>query len=714
MDVRSRQSIVEHLQKEDVQERIVQSIHRGRDEATVTISRAAELFGITENKLRDWEEYGFLNPLRPSGPKSRRLYTPTELDKLAIIRELINVGYPASDIPPDIDQLWHTIRTTKDVLFPGSNQHDGQHIRHVSAQPYLEEPSINQRISQARDDLFWRYFVSHSLRLALHLICEDISNTTVGLILPLSPTVDISKILRIEDLSSLGESLVGWLSQNGSSQTLLTSRPWFQYSSDFRLEHLQKSDSQSGTAQATDDPAHHTLIVIQREANSINLSDETVEAIQRLLQPLYEHASRSRSCLGFGFRDISDTVTGFSNSPNNEDLVLNGLVDMVISLGGQTANGESRWHLCWILLPRDPSQPLHMSNLVIRAQNQDATYSSRLTQAAFDKHSSHPYIRALLSRHIIYQSNIPVSESQALFRNQEPPIRSAVALPIAGENGIPLGVLYVASHLPEAFPPADQRVLRMMNRIIEELLKTYQIRHQATQHVSDMIKNPELVDTLFDSIASENDFNRDVEQLLSTLQYADLDLRKSEFFASSVVSFIAVDIDKLNSLSNKYGDRAARNLTREVGLRIQEQIRTFFKEYPECQLYHIHADRFFILLRNTTLEQTREHAERLRIGTIGTYKLDALRVYPDQHVRPESMIELNDITVRLGITSYPYLKLSEILREHTSEFAIPEVRSIITSALEVALAKGQIEGGNVVISWDYELRNFMRWSPAKK
>ena len=100
MDVRSRQSIVEHLQKEDVQERIVQSIHRGRDEATVTISRAAELFGITENKLRDWEEYGFLNPLRPSGPKGRRLYTPTELDKLAIIRELINVGYPASDIPP--------------------------------------------------------------------------------------------------------------------------------------------------------------------------------------------------------------------------------------------------------------------------------------------------------------------------------------------------------------------------------------------------------------------------------------------------------------------------------------------------------------------------------------------------------------------------------------------------------------------------------------
>ena len=72
MDVRSKQSIQEYLQKEEVQERILSNIHKGRDEATVTISRAAELFGITENKLRDWEEYGILNPLRPGGPKGRR------------------------------------------------------------------------------------------------------------------------------------------------------------------------------------------------------------------------------------------------------------------------------------------------------------------------------------------------------------------------------------------------------------------------------------------------------------------------------------------------------------------------------------------------------------------------------------------------------------------------------------------------------------------
>lgn len=712
MDVRSRQSIVEHLQKEDAQERILHSIHRGRDEATVTISQAAELFGITENKLRDWEEYGFLNPLRPGGPKGRRLYTPNELDKLAIIRELINVGYTASDIPPDIDQLWHTVRSLRENTFSSNDQSNTQQNNNAATLPYLEEPSINQRINQARADLFWRYFVNHSLRLALRMISEDMPNTTLGLVLPLSPTADVSKVQRIEDLALVGESLVGWLNQSGTSQALLTSRPWFQYSSDFRVERLQ--DQTLELLPTSNQHQDRTFIVVQREASAIHLSPEANETIRRLLQPLYANVGRSRACMGYGVRDILDSATDFNATQNNEDVILNGLADMVINLGGQTATGQPRWRLCWVLLPRDPTQPVHMSNMVIRTQNQDAAYSTRLTLAPFDKHSSHSYIRALQSRHSIYQPHISTAESQTLFRNLEPPIRSVISLPIGGEDGLPLGVLSVASHLPVAFPKQDQRVLRMISCMIEELLKTYQVRQRVTQHLSDMIKNPALIDTLFDGFASENHFNSDVEELLTTIQQAQHDSEKQEQLADRVVSFIAVDIDHSSSLANKYGERTARNLTREIGLRLQEQIRTFFKEYPVCQLYHMYADRFFILLRNTTLEQTREHAERLRVSTIGTYKFDALRVYPDQYARPESMIEINDITVRMSITSYPYLKLNEILREHAPAFAISEVRSIITSALEVALVKGQVEGGNVVISWDYELRNFIHWSPGKK
>src|SRR5262249_51143794 len=147
-----------HLRREDAQERILQYIQKGRNEATVTISQAAELFGITENKLRDWEEYGLLNPLRPSGPKARRLYTPTELDKLAIIRELIDAGFSASDIPPDISKQWRELRAPREIAsLP--EQLD-------FSMPVLEH-SINQRIAQARSGLFWQYFVSRALRLSL-------------------------------------------------------------------------------------------------------------------------------------------------------------------------------------------------------------------------------------------------------------------------------------------------------------------------------------------------------------------------------------------------------------------------------------------------------------------------------------------------------------------------------------------------------------------
>ncbi len=392
MDVRSKQSIQQHLQKEDVQERILQNIHKGRDEATVTISRAADLFGITENKLRDWEEYGFLNPLRPSGPKGRRLYTPSELDKLAIIRELINSGYSASDIPPDIDKVWHTIRSLREPVVP-INGHEA--LLQAQTSHLLEQP-INLRIAQARTDLFWRYYATHALRLALTLICEDIPHITAGLLLPLAPGINISTIQRVDDISTLGESLVGWLSQSGSSHTLLTSRPSFQYSSDYRIEPLQIM--KAGVPQ--DDPGKdNTLIIVQREANPLTLSKDVVTTIRSLLQPLYADPERSRACLGPGMRDVLDSATDLDSSTNYEDVILNGLSDMVIQLGHTTPEGQPRWRFCWILLPRDSSQFLQLSNLVIRGQNQNPFFKSKSSIVSSDKHANNPYLKALQSRH---------------------------------------------------------------------------------------------------------------------------------------------------------------------------------------------------------------------------------------------------------------------------------------------------------------------------
>ena len=107
---RYRQDIRNHLQNEDVKKRILQNIQRGREEATVTIGRAARLFNFSENKLRDWENLGLLKPLRSKDVAGQRQYTPDELNKLAIIRELIEEGgFTPGSIPPNIDEIWASI-----------------------------------------------------------------------------------------------------------------------------------------------------------------------------------------------------------------------------------------------------------------------------------------------------------------------------------------------------------------------------------------------------------------------------------------------------------------------------------------------------------------------------------------------------------------------------------------------------------------------------
>jgi hypothetical protein len=107
MDNRTLQGIREHLQSKEAQMRILKNIERGRSEATVTIGRAASLFDFTENQLRDWEVKNRLTPNKSAG--GQRLYPLTELDKLAIIRELLDAKFSPGDIPENIDTIWHAI-----------------------------------------------------------------------------------------------------------------------------------------------------------------------------------------------------------------------------------------------------------------------------------------------------------------------------------------------------------------------------------------------------------------------------------------------------------------------------------------------------------------------------------------------------------------------------------------------------------------------------
>ena len=51
-----RQRIINLLQKKEVQAHVQEKIRRGREDAKVTIGRAAELFDIRPTKLRELDE----------------------------------------------------------------------------------------------------------------------------------------------------------------------------------------------------------------------------------------------------------------------------------------------------------------------------------------------------------------------------------------------------------------------------------------------------------------------------------------------------------------------------------------------------------------------------------------------------------------------------------------------------------------------------------
>ncbi len=711
------QRIKEHLQSKDAQERIEKRMEDARSKATVTISRAARLFDFSENQLRDWERrFGLLKTDRSSqegkNTTGHRQYSPAELDKLAIIKELMDHGgFVPADIPPEIDAIWESI----------SREQVAQALK--VREDKTEILPINQRIENARAELFWRYYASHALRLALMLICDELPGTTVGLVLPLSPG-SAASVTRVEDLPKLGESLIGWLSKTGSSHTLFTPAPSFEYDTDYSLLPLvvMKDDM------SLEQPQDKTLIVLDRRdrhSKTLSLSAPVVETIRLLLTPLYEEGLNLRSYFGLGMRDELDPAPNLDSSATR-DLILDGLANMVVRLGGRTDDGQDRWSFCCILLPKDPSLPLQQHTLVVQAQSSLSPHKVGGTAVSPDKSVNALSLRAYQSGHVIYRPKVTDTDTSIALHQVEGPVRSALAVPIGWENGSVIAVLYVVSYETAAFSDSYQRVLRMVCRMIEEAILSYRARQQAAMRLTNAIDHPSSVDPLFENFLSESDFVRDVEGLLTALknplgewkepkhEIVPLDERKARYRAweatGEVVSFIAVDIDNQSSLAAKHGDQAARNLSKEVGLWIQGQ-QSYYTNTEYRKVYHIHADRFYLILKGMKLDEARNKAEQLKVALNGTnYRVEARYVSTERLMLPEGKLELSDITVRLGVVSHPYGKLQEILQRYSVETAVADVRAEIMRDLDELLNLGQQEGGNRIKSWDIDSWSYITWS----
>src|SRR6266700_5181273 len=392
--------IRKHFQDKVVQERITKHMLDARSKATVTISRAAKLFDFSESQLREWEKRGLLKTERTALSEDsktstgHRQFSPDELDKLALIRKLIDQKYSVSEIPQNIDVIWKQLVAEQQGQTSSIDSHDIRHVHEVKHVP------IDKRVGRTNEEVFWRYFVSQVLRLSLILLCEDMPGTIAGIIVPLQRR-DAQKIDYLPgDQPEVGPSLVGWLGENRSFNSFLDEEPSFEFPSDFRIQQL--------SVVGDDKRQDNVLIVIQRGAKALYISNALVETIRRLLDLLYQYVERWEPCFDYGMRDWEYQITDFIN-PNASDEVLNSIADMVVELGGKTLDGRDRWHFASLFLPRDPELPIQQRNLVVRAQSRCSPHQVGVTSV----YTKDPGLSfgAYQSGHVVYRPKMLLKTS---------------------------------------------------------------------------------------------------------------------------------------------------------------------------------------------------------------------------------------------------------------------------------------------------------------
>lgn len=503
--------------------------------------------------------------------------------------------------------------------------------------------------------------------------------------MPLYGADTSTSVPRPEELSMVGESLIGWIGHNSSFSIFHSAAPAFEHPGDFRVFPLQ--------AEGEDAPKGRTLIVVQRNTRLPPLSIPVVETIQRILAPIYEDVQDWKP---YFMRDSLHPAIDFYHSTNPPDTLLNGLADMIVRLGGRMTDGRQRWRFCCIVLPKETGLPLVWQSLVVQGQSKHGPHKIGESAVPPEEAPRSMSLRAYQSGCIIYRHRVG-KEDPIRSKRVEGDFRSAIALPVGGENGTPVAVIYAVSDEVDAFSLADQRVMRMLGRIIEELLVTYSARQRGATRLMDLIEDPSTVDPSFLDFSSDNEFVRDVEALLRDIQgHMKQDKPSAEERRS--VSFLAIDVDNLSGLARQYGDRIMKNLGREVGYRIRRQLLSLLEDYEKFQLYHAYADRFYVVLRDISREQARTYAECLRSALGDDYKVEAYGIAAEQPAQPT----LTAITVRLGVSSYPYSHLEQLLRQYPEETAVVDVRASISRRLDNALKEGSDKGGNCVVPRDYE------------
>jgi DNA-binding transcriptional MerR regulator len=706
----------EQLEKADVQRSIRQRIQKGRSEVAVPISKAADLFGFSEHQLRDWEKLHLLKPLRrekasqkegePSPNKDipgRRYYPVAELDKLAIIRELMDRGLSPSDIPPDIDLRWQNLVETYGQL---------------ENAPESQESSLTRIENFYRENLFFRYYMARALLFSLAILYQDAPPANIGMLLPVKTS---SQLPEDQNSQGVGKVLVGWLGQMGTFYTFLSSDPAADIPSHYHLKALPALNTQESREK-------NTILVAMspQSARTLNLEDSKhINLIHRLLAPIFAIRTKWDTYFGFGMRDL--VSPGRDTTSQLPDVMLDSIAEMVVHLGGKTKTGEQRWPLCYIVLPENTHVPVPQRKLFVCATSKNCR---ELAGFRIYQYNHSLILRAYLGSHVVSRSTLAHNDITLLHNPAEQElqgdVRASIAVPIGGENQTPLGVLYVAAsdyaerdkrQRPKGFSQEDLYLLRLLARLAEELLSSYTTHRKLTQGIGHVFREPQVINHAFRGFASEDEFIRDVEQLLYEIkqskngQIAKKANNGSLTGEDAGLSFLGVEVDRMEEIGARYSQRTMRNLSRAINNRLAQFLSSSFSHQNQYKLYYIGLGRVYLLLHDVPLEDARALAESLR-------KDLAEEIAVEQSNLPSGILNIS-ITAHLGVCWYKIQSLKKLLEEAPTtasdlDMTIASVSSVIFQSLHLALRLGADKKGNVTYAWNPDANRFMRFRSSEE
>jgi hypothetical protein len=280
-----------------------------------------------------------------------------------------------------------------------------------------------------------------------------------------------------------------------------------------------------------------------------------------------------------------------------------------------------------------------------------------------------------------------------------------------------LGVIYLASSQQNAFDEDDQRLLRMIARMAQELLLTYQTRFKVTEQLKSLIEKPALADQAFgvEDVCSETELIARLERLLQVVWLRDElkgplseilardDIRdrraalRTYYYTSDVLTFYCFDVNDQTSLTQKYGEVMTRNLSRDVAIRAIIKLKTLFTS-SDFLLCHAYEDRFYVFLGGIPLDEARAKVWALKKELDGEYKINALRFSAEQPT-PLEMLVRAEITVRMGINCYPAIKSYELMQRLVYKLDPPDLQVAVASQIRNDF-DDLLKLGPGVWSWD--------------